>query len=73
MATKKTVKAAEVQTIDQLVEQLAAKRKDLLDAKRGNAAGELTNPRVIGSTRKEIARLLTAKRKAELTKVTEDK
>lgn len=73
MANKKTVKAAEVQTIDQLVEQLAAKRKDLLDAKRGNAAGELTNPRVIGSTRKEIARLLTAKRKAELTKVTEDK
>ena len=65
MATKTTKKAEEVKTIAQLHDELASKRKDLLDAKRGHAAGELANPRVLTHTRKEIARLLTAIRAAE--------
>jgi large subunit ribosomal protein L29 len=64
--TKKTVKKAdEVKTLAQLQEDLATKRNDLLEARRGHAAGELANPRVLTATRKEIARLLTAIRVAE--------
>jgi ribosomal protein L29 len=72
MADKKTTKpaatkkAAEVKTIDQMREELVTKSADLLQAKRGNAAGELTNPRVITVTRKEIARLHTAIRAAQI-------
>ncbi len=69
--TKKTapkaVKATEVKTIEQLRDDLAAKVADLLQSKRGNAAGELVNPRAITATRKDIARLHTAIRAAELT------
>ena len=65
MATKKTTKAEEVKTIAQLHEELATKRGDLLEAKRGHVAGELANPRVLTVTRKEIARLLTAIRAAQ--------
>jgi ribosomal protein L29 len=65
--TKKTTKKAEeVKTIAQLREELLAKRKDLLESRRGHAAGELANPRVLTSTKKEIARLLTAIRAAEI-------
>lgn len=78
MAEKKTTKkpaakATEVLTIDQLQAKLAEKQTDLLDAKRSNAAGELVNPRVITHTRKEIARLQTAIRAAELSEVKESK
>lgn len=74
MADKKTTKAkivapkkaAEVKTIEQLRADLATKSADLLQAKRGNAAGELTNPRVITVTRKEIARLHFAIRAQEI-------
>jgi ribosomal protein L29 len=67
MADKKTTKkATEVQTIEQLQEALAAKQADQLQARRGHAAGELANPRVLTVTRKEIARLHTAIRAAEL-------
>lgn len=65
-ATKVTKKAAEVKTIDQLRTDLATKTTDLLEAKRGNAAGELANPRVITVTRKEIARLHFAIRAEEI-------
>ena len=65
MADKKTAKAEEVKTLDQLREELAAKRQDMIEARRGHAAGELANPRVLTQTRKEIARLLTAIRAAE--------
>lgn len=57
--TKKSVKAAVVKTIDDLKEELAEKRNDLLQAKRSHAAGELVNPKALRSLRKEIARLLT--------------
>ncbi len=66
--TKKTaVEATEVKTIDQLKADLATKQKDQLDYKRSHAAGELANPRVLTVTRKEIARLHTAIRAAELS------
>jgi ribosomal protein L29 len=65
--TKKTTKKAEeVKTLEQLREELVAKRTDLIEARRGHAAGELANPRVLTSTKKEIARLLTAIRAAEI-------
>lgn len=59
--TKKTTAkdAKVVKTVADLHNELAEKRKDLVEAKRSNAAGELVNPRVITSYRKEIARLLT--------------
>ena len=57
---KKPAKNAEVvKTIDDLKGDLDAKRKDLLEAKRSLASGELANPRVLGAYRKDIARLLT--------------
>ncbi|HEX6416251.1 MAG TPA: 50S ribosomal protein L29 [Candidatus Saccharimonadales bacterium] len=68
MADKKTTKKAEeVKTIEQLRTDLATKQADLLEAKRGHAAGELANPRVLTATKKEIARLHTAIRAAELS------
>lgn len=77
MADKKTTKAVktaeEVKTIEQLQEALAAKIADQLEAKRGHAAGELANPRVLTATRKEIARLHTAIRAAEIANEKESK
>lgn len=74
MADKKvTKKATEVKTALQLQEELATKQNDLLEARRGHAAGELANPRVLTVTRKEIARLHTAIRKAELEAAKESK
>lgn len=55
--TKVVKKADEIKTIDQLRIDLTTKIADLLQARRGNTAGELTNPRIITVTRKEIARL----------------
>jgi len=59
-------KAAEVKTLEQLREELVAKKTDQIASKRSHAAGELVNPRVLTTTRKEIARLHTAIRAAEL-------
>ena len=64
---KKTAKKADVvKTIDELRAELAAKQQDLNDSRRSHKAGELVNPRVLGQIRKEIARLHTAIRTAEL-------
>ncbi len=76
--TKKTTKIAakkanEIKTVDQLREDLVAKTNDLLQARRGNAAGELTNPRIITVTRKEIARLKFAIHANELASAKEIK
>lgn len=70
MAEKKATKAApkpakEVKTLEQLHEELAVKRSELIEGTRGLRAGELQNPRVLRATRKEIARLLTAINAAE--------
>ena len=74
MADKKiTKKAVEVPTFDELQTKLATARTDLLEAKRSHAPGELVNPRVITKTRKEIARLSTAIRAAELAQEKESK
>lgn len=67
MADKKMKKAEEVKTVEQLQTELTTKQSDLLEARRGHAAGELANPRVLTSTKKEIARLHTAIRAAELS------
>lgn len=68
MADKSTTKKAEeVKTIEQLRQDLATKQADLLEARRGHAAGELANPRVLTTTKKEIARLHTAIRALELS------
>lgn len=74
MADKKTTKKAiEVPTREQLQATLAEKQSDLLDARKSHAAGELVSPRAITHTRKEIARLQTALRAAELAEVKESK
>ena len=59
MATKKTKDATFVKTVEELKTELEAKRKDLLEARRSHASGELVNPKVLRVYRKEIARLLT--------------
>lgn len=74
MADKKTTKAVEakeVKTIEQLRADLLQKQTDLIAAKRGHAAGELANPKVLNVSRKDIARLHTAIRAAELTSAKE--
>lgn len=59
-SVKRAVKEAPViKTAEELEVELAAKRTDLLEARRSNAAGELINPRVITVYRKDIARLMT--------------
>ena len=63
--TKKTVEATEVKDLATLRKDLAAKQQDLLDSRKSHRAGELVNPRVLGTIRKEIARLHTAIRAAE--------
>ena len=63
--TKKTVEATEVKDVTTLRADLAAKQQDLLDSRKSHRAGELVNPRVLGTIRKEIARLHTAIRAAE--------
>lgn len=78
MADKKTTKkptvaATELKTIEQLRADLAIKLQDQLEAKKSHAAGELVNPRVITAQRKEIARIRTAIRAAELTEQKESK
>ncbi|MDO4773850.1 MAG: 50S ribosomal protein L29 [Candidatus Saccharibacteria bacterium] len=55
MAKEATV----VPTVEELKQQLAQKRNDLIEAKRSHAAGELVNPKALRALRKDIARLLT--------------
>ena len=72
--SKKTTKKAEVvQSLEDLRKDLAAKQNDLLESRKSHRAGELVNPRVLGSIRKEIARLHTAIRAAELASKKESK
>jgi len=72
-SVKTTKKATEIKTLDQLRLDLIAKQTDLNEARRGHKLGELTNPRVITITRKEIARLHTAIRAAEIAQIKENK
>lgn len=70
---KKAAKATEVKSVDQMATELESKKTELVAAKRGHKLGELTNPRVIRTTRKEIARLHTAIRAAEIASAKESK
>ena len=65
--------ATEVKTIADMQNDLASKQADLLESKRSHRAGELVNPRVLGTSRKEIARLHTAIKAAELAAKKESK
>ena len=60
MATAKKDTAVKEQTPKQLEELLATKQTDLLGYKKGLQAGELKNPGVIKTTRRDIARIKTA-------------
>ena len=72
--SKKTIKKAEVvKSLEDLRKDLAAKQNDLLESRKSHRAGELVNPRVLGTTRKEIARLHTAIRAVELASKKESK
>lgn len=59
MAKPTPKKDSAVKTADELQKDLASKQQDLIEAKRSLKAGELVNPRVLGATRKDIARILT--------------
>jgi ribosomal protein L29 len=71
--TKVDKKAGGSKTIDQLKQDLFTKQNDLIEAKRGHKLGELTNPHVLTVSRREIARLQTAIRAAEITRLKENK
>lgn len=60
-------------TLEELRAELAAKHQDMIVSRRSHRAGELINPRVLTVTRKEIARLETAIRAAELAAAKESK
>lgn len=63
MATTKetTTKIAEtVKTIAELEKELSEKQADQLAAKKSHGAGELTNPRVLRTLRRDVARIKTA-------------
>lgn len=72
-AKKVVKKAAEVKSLKDLQKDLAAKQADLLASRKSHRSGELVNPRVLGTTRKEIARLHTAIRAAEQASIKESK
>lgn len=58
--------ALAIKSLVDLKKDLQESHNNLLESRRGHRAGELTNPRVITTTRKEIARLKTAIRLEEL-------
>ncbi len=60
VAKKTTAQVDTPKTVKQLQDELVTKRRDLAEAKRGHKLGELANPRVLATTRKEIARIKTA-------------
>ena len=70
---KKTVEAVEIKTTDQLRADLVTKQDDLITLKKGHRLGELANPHVLTITRKEIARLHTLIRAAEIANIKEEK
>ncbi len=59
-AKKPTKKAEKVQTSADIEKELKAKQADMLMALQSHKAGELTNPRVLKTHRRDIARLMTA-------------
>lgn len=71
--TKVTAKKAdEVKTIDQLREDLAKLQAAHLESRKSHRAGELVNPHILTTQRKEIARAHTAISLANKTAVKEE-
>lgn len=64
MATAKTTKAAkpatEVKTVEQLREDLTKLQAELLEAQKSHRAGELVNPHILTTKRRDVARVHTA-------------
>lgn len=58
---KKQLNIAEMEVAD-LESYLAEMHQNLITTKQSHRSGELVNPRVLGETRKEIARIKTALR-----------
>lgn len=67
LTTKKAAKPVATDVKD-LPKALAEKQTDLSQAIRSHKAGELVNPRVLRTLRRDIARLKTAIRASELGK-----
>ena len=61
----KSTKAVEVKTIEQLNDELVTRRNDFQESRRSHRMGELVNPHVLTTQRKDIARTLTALRQAQ--------
>lgn len=72
-AKKAPKEAKKVKTIESLNEELDNKRQDLMTSLKSLKSGELVNPRVIRSLKKDIARVLTDIRAIELTNTKESK
>lgn len=60
-AVKKQLNIAEMEAAD-LESYLAEMNQNLITTRQSHKSGELVNPRVLGETRKEIARIKTALR-----------
>lgn len=60
-AVKKQLNIAEMEAAD-LESYLAEMHQNLITTRQSHKSGELVNPRVLGETRKEIARIKTALR-----------
>ena len=60
-AAKKQLNIAEMEAAD-LESYLAEMNQNLITTRQSHKSGELVNPRVLGETRKEIARIKTALR-----------
>lgn len=70
--TKTAAKATEVKTLDQLKTELTTLRNDHQESRRSHRMGELVNPHVLTTQRKNIARTLTAMKQAELASQKEE-
>jgi ribosomal protein L29 len=64
--SKKVAKATEVKTLEQLRDDLKKVQNDLQESRRSHLMGELVNPHVLTVQRKEVARVLTAIKQAEI-------
>jgi ribosomal protein L29 len=72
--TKKSTKFdVKGKTVSELNQELLSSRNSLVEAKLSNRQGELINPRIITTTRKKIARILTAIKATDINGRKEDK
>jgi ribosomal protein L29 len=72
-STKKTTVDYQAMSHSDLEAALVGKREDLSAQTRSHKAGELVNPRVLGQTRRDIARIHTAMNQQSQQTKSEDK